>query len=293
MSGLGNGFLSLRMIKLYADGALGSRGAALLEPYSDAPETSGLLVTSSEAILEAARWALPRGFQLGTHAIGDRANRLVLDAYASALRSFPGVHDPRFRIEHAQILDEADIPRFAALGVVAAMQGIHCPSDRPWAVDRLGPQRTAEGAYVWARLLATGARIANGTAAPVEGLSPLASFHASVTRQNASGEPRGGVDPQQRMTREQALRSYTLDAAYAAFDEARTGSIEVGKLADLTVLSADILSVPDDRLLATEVVMTIVDGRIAYRRGAGEVTGAGRETRLANRRQAPGTPAGN
>jgi hypothetical protein len=264
--GLGGGFLTIRAVKLYADGALGSRGAALLEPYSDDPGNTGLLVTSPDEILEAARFALAHGFQVATHAIGDRANRVVLDAYEKALAEHPEVRDPRFRIEHAQVLDGADIPRFGKLGVLASMQGIHCPSDRPWAPKRLGEARVAEGAYVWRKLLASGARILNGTDAPVEDVSPIQNFHATVTRQDANGQPPGGFDPDQKLTRAEALRTMTLDAAYGSFAEAEKGSIEVGKVADLVVLSQDILSVQDDALMKTEIVATIVDGRVLYER---------------------------
>jgi hypothetical protein len=265
--GLGNGMLTVRAVKLYADGALGSRGAALLEPYSDDTGNSGLLVTPPEGMREAARFALAHGFQVGTHAIGDRANRIVLDTYEAAFRENPTAGDPRFRIEHAQILDAADIPRFGRLGVLAAMQGIHCPSDRPWAPQRLGDARVAEGAYVWRKLLDTGARILNGTDAPVEDVSPIQNFHASVTRQDAEGRPPGGFDPDQKLTRAEALRTMTLDAAYGSFAEKEKGSIEVGKLADLVVLSQDILSAPDDALMKTEVLATIVDGTLLYERG--------------------------
>jgi hypothetical protein len=265
--GLGRGLLTVRSVKLYADGALGSRGAALLEPYADDPGNTGLLVTPPEGILEAARFALAHGFQVGTHAIGDRANRIVLDAYETAFAEHPEVKDPRFRIEHAQILDAADIPRFGRLGVLAAMQGIHCPSDRPWAPLRLGDARVAEGAYAWRKLLDTGARILNGTDAPVEDVSPIRNFHASVTRQDARGRPPGGFDPDQKLTRAEALRTMTLDAAYGSFAETEKGSIEVGKLADLVVLSQDILSVPDEALPKTEVLATIVDGKVLYERG--------------------------
>jgi predicted amidohydrolase YtcJ len=257
-------FLTIRAVKLYADGALGSRGAALLEPYSDDADNSGLLVTPPAEVLEAARFALAHGFQVGTHAIGDRANRIVLDAYETAFRENPAVRDPRFRIEHAQVLDAADIPRFGRLGVLAAMQGIHCPSDRPWAPQRLGEARVAEGAYVWRKLLDAGARILNGTDAPVEDVSPIQNFHATVTRQDASGRPPGGFDPGQRLTRAEALRTMTLDAAYGSFAEAEKGSIEPGKLADLVVLSQDILSVPDGDLMKTEVLATIVGGKVLF-----------------------------
>lgn len=269
-SGLGGGLLDVRAVKLYADGALGSRGAALLEPYADDAGNLGLVRTTPAEILEAARFALAHGFQLGTHAIGDRANRFVLDAYQQAFAERPAAKDPRFRIEHAQLLDAADIPRFGALGVLASMQGIHCPSDRPWAPRRVGDARVAEGAYVWRKLLDAGARIVNGTDAPVEDLSPIQNFHASVTRADAHGRPPGGFDPDQKLTRAEALRSMTLDAAYASFAEAHKGSIEVGKLADLVVLSQDILSVPDEALMRTEVLATILDGRVLFeKKGSG------------------------
>ncbi len=257
-------FLTIRAVKMYADGALGSRGAALLEPYSDDPDNLGLLVTPPAEILAAARFALAHGFQVGTHAIGDRANRIVLDAYETALAEHPEAKDPRFRVEHAQVLDAADIPRFGKLGVLAAIQGIHCPSDRPWAPKRLGEARVKEGAYVWRKLLDAGARLMNGTDAPVEDVSPIQNFHATVTRQDANGRPPGGFDPDQKLTRAEALRTMTLDPAFGSFAEAEKGSIEVGKLADLVVLSQDILSAPDDALMKTEVLATIVDGKLLY-----------------------------
>jgi len=268
-TGLGGGMLDLRAVKLFADGALGSRGAALLEPYADDPGNLGLIRTPPEQMLEAARFALAHGFQVGTHAIGDRANRIVLDVYQKALGERPDVKDPRFRIEHAQILDAADIPRFGRLGVLASIQGIHCPSDRPWAPKRLGEARIAEGGYAWRKLLDAGARILNGTDAPVEDVSPIQNFHASATRAGADEKPPGGFDPDQKLTRTEALRSMTLDAAYGSFAEAERGSIEVGKLADLVVLSQDILAVPDAALMRTEVDLTIVGGRVAYERRVG------------------------
>jgi predicted amidohydrolase YtcJ len=263
---LGGGLLDVRAVKLYADGALGSRGAALLEPYADDAGNLGLVRTPPEEMLEAARFALAHGFQVGIHAIGDRANRMVLDIYEKAFAERPELKDPRFRIEHAQILDAQDIPRFGRLGVLASMQGIHCPSDRPWAPKRLGDARVAEGAYVWRKLLDTGARIANGTDAPVEDVSPIQNFHASVTRAGADGQPPGGFDPAQKLTRAEALRTMTLDAAYSGFAEKERGSIEVGKLADLVVLSQDILSVPDEALMQTEILATILDGRVLYQK---------------------------
>jgi predicted amidohydrolase YtcJ len=266
--GLGDHRLTIRAIKLVADGALGSRGAALLEPYADEPGHSGLLLLSEEEISRIARQALAAGFQVATHAIGDRANRVVLNAYERAFREFPSATDPRFRIEHAQILDEADIPRFARLGVIASMQAIHATSDMPWVPSRIGEARAREGAYVWRKLLASGARIANGSDAPVEPVNPLLGFYAAITRQDAQGNPPGGWYPDQRMTREEALRSFTVDAAYAAFEEHLKGSLEPGKVADLVVLSRDILTIPPPEILRTEVDLTIVGGRIVYERSS-------------------------
>jgi len=261
--GLGRGMLTVRAVKLYADGALGSRGAALLQPYSDDPGNSGQLVTAEEAILETTREALARGFQVATHAIGDRANRIVLDAYERALAEAGHPTDRRLRVEHAQVLDPADIPRFGRTGVLASIQGIHCPSDRPWAGARLGAKRL-RGAYAWRSLLASGARLLNGTDAPVEDLSPVQNFHATVTRQDASGQPPGGFDPEQKLTREEALRTMTSEGGYGRFAEADEGSLRVGNRADLVVLSRDILAVPDEALMSTSVVLTVVDGRVVF-----------------------------
>lgn len=259
--------LTIRSIKLSCDGALGSRGAWLLEPYSDRPGFSGMATTSMDTVLSVARAALKHGFQLCSHAIGDRANREVLDQYETAFKEFPEkARDHRFRIEHAQHLNPSDIPRFASLGVIPAMQAIHMSSDRPWAIDRLGEKRIREGAYVWQSLLRTGARIVNGTDSPVEPLNPVACFYAAVTRKTLTGEPEGGFEPEQKMTREQALRSYTLDAAYGAFEEHAVGSIEAGKYADFTIFSKDLVTVPESELLGTEVVMTIVGGKVVYRK---------------------------
>jgi hypothetical protein len=256
--------LSVRSVKLMADGALGSRGAALLEDYSDRPGWKGLMILEGKEIYSIADRALRAGYQLNVHAIGDRANRETLDAFERALGEHSEVRDPRFRVEHAQILDAADIPRFAQLGVIASMQGVHATSDRPWVADRIGEERTAEGAYVWQKLLRTGARIANGTDAPVERLSPIECFYASVTRKDRQGQPEGGWDPGERMSREEALRSYTVDAAYAAFEESEKGSLGAGKLADLVVLSRDIMTIEADEILGTEVLYTMVGGTVVY-----------------------------
>jgi predicted amidohydrolase YtcJ len=261
--GFGNDHLSIRSIKMYMDGALGSRGAWMLEEYSDRPGHLGHSTTPIDSLLNISRRALESGFQVCAHAIGDRANREVLDRYQRAFESNPEVaKSARFRIEHAQHLSAKDIPRFAELGVIAAMQAIHLSSDRPWAIERLGKQRIVEGAYVWQKLLRSGAIIVNGSDVPVEPLDPLASFYASITRKTLDGAPEGGYEPDQKMTREQALRSYTLDAAYGAFEENIKGSIEVGKLADFTVFSENIMEIPENKILETEVVYTIIGGNV-------------------------------
>jgi predicted amidohydrolase YtcJ len=261
--GAGANHLTIRAIKRQMDGALGSRGAWLLAPYSDKPDSVGLATEDPADIARTAELALAHGYQLAVHAIGDRANRETLDLYERIFRAHPGQHDLRWRIEHAQHLDPADIPRFARLGVIAAMQGIHCTSDGPYVILRLGPQRARDGAYVWQELMRTGAVVGNGTDAPVEDVNPIACFHASVSRRLQDGTV---FFPDQRMTREEALRSYTWNNAFAAFEENLKGSLEPGKLADVTVLSADIMTVPEDQIPSARVVYTIVGGRIAYRR---------------------------
>ena len=258
-------WLTIRSIKLNCDGALGSRGAWLLEPYTDRPDFSGMATLSMDTVSEVCRRALQSGFQVCSHAIGDRANREILDRYEAAFRENPaGAKDHRFRIEHAQHLHPDDIERFGKLGVIPAMQAIHMSSDRPWAIDRLGGKRIREGAYMWQSLLRSGARVTNGTDAPVEPVNPIPSFYASVTRKTLKGEPEGGYEPDERMTREQALRSYTLDAAYGEFQERVKGSIEGGKLADFTVFSQDLMTVAEEKILTTEVVLTIVGGKVVY-----------------------------
>ena len=255
--------LTVRAIKRAIDGALGSRGAWLLEPYSDLPASTGLNTTPIEEIKETARLALAHGFQLCVHAIGDRANRETLNIFEESFRAHPEKKDLRWRIEHAQHLSAADIPRFAQLGVIASMQGIHCTSDAPFVTARLGAKRAEEGAYVWQKLMKSGAIVINGTDAPVEDVSPIASFYASVTRKLGNGSV---FYPDQRMSREDALKSYTWSTAYAAFEENVKGSLTAGKLADITVLSSDILTAPEDEILKTEVVCTVVGGKIAYRK---------------------------
>jgi hypothetical protein len=256
--GAGGNFLTVRAIKLYADGALGSHGAWMLKPYSDLPSTVGLPVTAPKVIEENARIALADSFQVATHAIGDRANREVLDIYQKVLA---GRTDQRWRIEHAQHLDRADIPRFHALGVIAAMQAVHATSDGPWVPKRIGDARAAAGAYVWHDLLASGAVVGNGTDVPVEDADPLASFYASVSRKLPDGSV---FYPAQRMTRDEALRAYTLSNAYAAFEEQLKGSLAPGKLADITVLSRNIMTIPEDSIPGTKVRYTILGGKIAY-----------------------------
>ena len=261
--GYADDHLTVRSIKQVVDGALGSHGAWLLAPYADMPSSEGLPTTPPDQIERVARLAIEHGFQVNTHAIGDRGNREVLDLYERTFRSHPDVTDPRWRIEHAQHIDPVDIPRFGELDVIASMQAIHACSDGPWLTLRLGEARARTGAYVWQDLARSGAVVTNGTDAPVEDVDPLASYHCAVTRQVADGS---AFYPEQAMTREQALRSYTVNNAYAAFEEDIKGTLEVGKLADVTVLSRDILTVPADQILETEVVYTIVGGRVLYER---------------------------
>ncbi|MFT5141654.1 MAG: putative amidohydrolase YtcJ [Rhodothermales bacterium] len=260
--GAGDNHLTVRSIKRSIDGALGPHGAWLLEPYSDKPESAGLNTADPADVAETARLALEHGFQLNVHAIGDRANREVLDIYES---SFGGVDQDnrRWRIEHAQHLHPDDIGRFARLGVIAAMQGVHATSDGPWVLAKLGEQRAREGAYVWRSLWDSGAVVANGTDAPVEDVDPIPSFYATVSRRVKDGSV---FYPGQRLTRMEALQSYTLNNAYAAFEEELKGSLRVGKLADVTVLSSDILSVPEEEILSARIDYTIVGGKVLYAR---------------------------
>jgi predicted amidohydrolase YtcJ len=260
--GLGDERLTIRAIKLVADGALGSRGAWLLEPYSDRPGHVGLPTMSVADMTRFSQRAFETNFQIGIHAIGDRGNREVLDIFDEI---FDGKNQGvRFRVEHAQHLSAADIPRFGELGVIASVQGIHMSSDRPWAIDRLGIERIEEGAYVWRKLWDTGAIVINGTDVPVEPINPINSYYSLVTRQTLAGEPKGGFEPSQKLTRMEALKTYTLDAAYGAFEEHLKGSIEQGKLADFTVFDQDLLTVPDNKILDTKVSMTIVGGKTVF-----------------------------
>jgi predicted amidohydrolase YtcJ len=285
----GSDQLTVRAIKMYTDGALGSRGAALIEPYNDDPTTRGLTVESAVTLAAVAKEALQNNFQLVTHAIGDRGNAILLDAYEEAFKEYPEkAKQARFRDEHAQVLDEKDIPRFAALGVIPSMQPVHCTSDMRWAEARLGPKRV-RNAYAWRSLLITGVIIPGGSDSPVESPNPLPGFYAAITRQDSDGIPAtwrdvasgfqlssegildtsqfdGGWYVHQRMTRNEALRSFTIWGAYAAFQEDTKGSIETGKLADITILSKDIMRVPVKEILTTEVEMTMVGGQIVYAR---------------------------
>lgn len=257
-------WLTIRSIKLNCDGALGSRGAWLLEPYSDRDHHVGMPTYPMDSVYTIAKKALLRGFQVCAHAIGDRANHEVLNRYQRAFDEHGAATDHRFRMEHAQHLHPNDIPRFAALGVIPAMQAIHMASDRPWAIDRLGKKRIEEGAYMWQTLLKTGVKIVNGTDAPVEPINPIPCFYASVTRKTLKGEPEGGYEPREKMTREQALRSYTIDAAFGAFEEDIKGSVQIGKLADFTVFTKDIMTISDEEILTANVLMTVVGGKILY-----------------------------
>jgi len=264
MIGAVDNHLTVRTIKRLVDGALGARGAWLLEPYADLPSSTGLNTESLEEMRATAKFAIENGFQVATHAIGDRGNRETLDIYEEAFKAHPDKADLRWRIEHAQHLSLDDIPRFGRLGVLAAMQGIHCTSDAPWVYKRLGPKRAEEGAYVWRKLMASGASISNGTDVPVEPIDPMACFYATVTRKLKDGTT---FFPDQKMTREEALRSYTINGAYAGFEEGTKGSLTPGKLADIIVLSRDILTCPEDDIPGTEVLYTIIGGKVLYKKG--------------------------
>jgi hypothetical protein len=286
-----NHLFTLRGIKLYADGALGSRGAALLSPYNDDPSNTGLLTTDKDTIRSITETALARGFQVCVHAIGDRANRLVLDAYESAGREYPQqMKNARLRVEHAQVLSPEDIHRFKKLHILASMQPTHATSDMYWAQSRLGPDRI-HGAYAWRTLLDDGNIIPAGSDFPVEDPNPLYGFYAAITRQDKNGLPHsvrdvlqffqvtpdgiddpdsftGGWFVHQKMTREEALRAFTVWGAYGEFAESMKGSIEPGKFADLIVLSKDIMTVPPKEILTSEVEMTMLGGQIHYQRSS-------------------------
>jgi predicted amidohydrolase YtcJ len=257
----GGGFLTVRAIKRSIDGALGSRGAWLLEPYADKPDDTGRNTTPVAEIAETAKLALEHGVQLCVHAIGDRANRETLNIFEQAFKGRDG-RSLRWRVEHAQHLHPADIPRFGKMGVIASMQGVHCTSDAPYVLARLGARRAAEGAYVWQKLMQSGALVTNGTDAPVEDVSPIASYYATVSRRLSDGSL---FYPDQRMSRIEALKSYTVNPAYAAFEEESKGTLKVGKYADVVVLSKDILTVAESEIPSAEVRYTVVGGTVKYR----------------------------
>ncbi|SRR5579871_757140 len=261
--GESDGFFTVRGVKRQIDGALGSRGAWLLEPYSDQPDTSGKLTDDLDDMRRVAKLCIDNGLQFCVHAIGDRANRETLDLFEAAFKANPDKKDLRWRVEHAQHLSLSDIPRFGKLGVIASMQPIHCTSDAPYVIARLGARRAEEGAYVWRKLIDSGAIVTSGTDTPVEDENPIPNFAAAVTRRLKDGSQ---FYPAQRMTRMEALRSYTILNAYAGFEEKVKGSLEVGKLADVTVIDRDLLTVPEAELPGAKVLYTIVGGKVAYKK---------------------------
>jgi predicted amidohydrolase YtcJ len=263
---VGDGFFTSRAVKLSIDGALGSYGAWLLEPYDDKPGAYGLNTSSLEELHKLAGLCGKHNLQFCVHAIGDRANREVLDAYEEIYHSISAKPEEfRWRVEHVQHLHPDDIPRFAEFGIIAAMQGIHCTSDAPFVEKRLGHKRAKEGAYAWQSLLKSGAVVTNGTDAPVEDVDPIESFYASVTRKRADSGMEFFVE--QKMTRAQAIHSYTLACAYSAFEEGSKGSLEVGKFADIIILSEDLIHCAADKIMNTKVLMTMVGGKIKYATG--------------------------
>jgi predicted amidohydrolase YtcJ len=253
-------------IKVSIDGALGSRGAALMAPYADEPDNIGVIRVPYDQLYFIIEQSLRRGWTLAIHAIGDRGNQMALDAVEQALARVP-VEDPRIRIEHAQVLRPEDVPRFRRLGLITSWQWMHATLDMPWAETRIGPERIRTS-YAWRTLLDTGARLVGGSDEGARTFSPFMGIHAAVTRQDAQANPAGGWFPEQCLTREEALRSYTVDAAYAAFLEDDLGTLMPGKLADLVILSKDIMTVPDEEILTIEAVVTIVGGQVAFERGA-------------------------
>jgi len=259
--GIGDDHLTVRSIKRFMDGALGSHGAWFLEPYNDLSNSCGLNTTPIPVIKKTAEIAIQNDFQLCIHAIGDRANQEVLDIYEETFEKYPEKEDLRWRIEHAQHLHPDDISRFGELGVVASMQAVHCTSDGPYVVKRLGKKRAKQGGYMWKKIINTSGVVTNGTDCPVEDVDPIANFYASVTRKLNDGTE---FYPEQKLRRAQALRCYTLNCAYSAFEEDIKGSLAPGKLADITVLSQDIMTVPEDEILNTEVVYTIIGGEVVY-----------------------------
>ena len=261
--GYAQGMLTVRSIKEQIDGALGSHGAWLLAPYADLPASTGLVLKPMPDFEKTARIAFAHGFQVNTHAIGDRANREVLGVYERIFRDHPGARDLRWRIEHAQHLQPEDVPRFARLGVIASMQGVHITSDGPWVAKRLGEERARRTSYPWRSLIDSGAVVTNGTDTPVEDVDPILSFYGAVSRRTKEGVV---FVPEQRVTREEALRAYTLNNAYAAFEEQEKGSLSPGKLADIAVLSRDILAIPEEEIPSARVDLTILGGTVRMTR---------------------------
>jgi hypothetical protein len=262
--GYGNNYLTIRCIgEKVLDGALGTHGGWLLEPYTDLPRSYGLNVTPVPEIRKSAELAISHDYQMAIQGIGDRAARELFNIYEKQLREHPEKKDLRWRIEHAQVTHPDDLPRYASLGVIPGIQGVFACSDGPWVTDRLGEKRTEERGYIFRSMVESGAVVMNGTDPPVEEIDPIASFHCSITRQLPDGSI---FQPEQRMTRKQTLRSYTINNAYAAFEENFKGSLELGKLADVTVLSKDIMTVPEDEILDTEIVYTIIGGKIKFKK---------------------------
>ena len=260
--GYGNNFLTIRCIgEKVLDGALGTHGGWMLEPYADLPRSFGLNVTPVDEIQYSAELAIKHDYQMAIQGIGDRAARELFNIYEGQFKIYPEKQDHRWRIEHAQVTHPADLPRYASLGVIPGIQGIFACSDGPWVVDRLGIERTKERGYIFRSMAESGALIMNGTDPPVEEIDPIASFHCSITRELPDGSI---FQPEQRLTREQALRSYTINNAFAAFEEDLKGSLTPGKLADITVLSKDIMTVPEDEITETEIVYTIIGGKVKY-----------------------------
>ncbi len=262
MIGYGDGHLTVRCIgEKVLDGALGTHGGWLLEPYSDLPRSIGFNVTPVEEIEQTAALAMEHGYQMAIQGIGDKAARVLFDIYEKQFNNNPDKKDLRWRIEHAQVIHPDDLPRFAELGVIPGIQGLFACSDGPWVIDRLGEQRSRERGYLFRSMLESGAVVMNGTDPPVEDINPMVSFHCTITRELSDGSL---FFPEQSLTREQALRSYTINNAYAAFEDHIKGSLETGKLADITVLSKDIMTIPEDEILTTEIVYTIIGGKIKY-----------------------------
>lgn len=262
--GYGEHKLTMRGVKVSIDGALGARGAALFRAYSDNPENVGVIRVPYDQLYFIVEKSLRAGFNTAIHAIGDRGNQMALDAVEEALQVVP-TRDHRIRVEHAQIVRPRDLPRFGRLGVLASVQWMHCTLDMPWAEARIGPERI-EGGYAWRTLLNTGARLVGGSDEGAATFSPFMGIHAAVTRQDREGKPEGGWRAEHKLTRHEALRSYTMDAAYASFEEEVLGSIAVGKYADLVMLSKDIMTIPAEEILTTEAMMTMVGGEVAFER---------------------------